>query len=147
NKEKSASGLGGMTSKLTFARLANMMGIKSVIFGVRTEDGILKAIDGRTGTLCLPQPSTLPARKRWLASGSLVKGQLQIDAGAESTLKKRRSLLEVGVKNIAGEVEQGEVFEILDEQQNTIAVAKAKISSASLRNNLKTKNLEVANAI
>ena len=146
NKEKSASGLGGMTSKLTFARLANMMGIKSVIFGVRTEDGILKAIDGRTGTLCLPQPSTLPARKRWLASGSLVKGKLKIDAGAESALQKRRSLLAVGVQQISGEFEQGEVFEILDENENTIAVAKAKISSSALQDNLKTQNLEVANA-
>jgi glutamate 5-kinase len=76
----------------------------------------------------------------------LVKGQLQIDAGAESALQKRRSLLAVGVKSIVGDFEQGEVFEILDEKQNTIAVAKAKISSAFLKDNLKTQNLEVANA-
>lgn len=146
NKKKSASGLGGMTSKLTFARLANMMGIKAVIFGVRTDDGILKAVKGETGTLCLPQPCTMPARKKWLASGSLVKGKVQIDGGAENALKKRHSLLAVGVKEIVGDFEQGEVIEILDEKQNTIAVAKAKISSAVLSQKLKTQNLEVAHA-
>src|SRR5690606_28538621 len=68
-KEKSALGLGGMTSKLTFARLANVMGIKAVIFGVRTEDGILKAIKEETGTVCMPQSGKIPDRKKWLASG------------------------------------------------------------------------------
>ena len=144
NKEKSSSGLGGMTSKLTFARLANLMGIKVVIFGVRTEEGILKAIKSETGTTCLPQVRNLPARKKWLASGSLVSGRIQIDAGACKAIQKRHSLLAVGIKKVLTAFEDGEIIEILDEEDNAIAVAKVKISSKALDGNLRVQNLEVA---
>lgn len=146
DKEKSALGLGGMVSKLTFARLATRMGIKVVIFGIRTADGILNAIAEKTGTLCLPQPCSMPARKKWLASGSLVTGRLQVDAGANKALQKRHSLLAVGVKAVLEKFECGEVFEILDEENNAIAVARAKISSDTLAASSKAQNVEVAHA-
>lgn len=146
NKEKSAAGLGGMTSKLNFARLANQMGIKVVIYGIGTDNGILKALEAKTGTLCLPQKSNLPARKKWLASGSLVRGRIQIDAGACKALQKRHSLLAVGIKKVLTSFESGEIIEILDEDNNAIAVAVAKIDSGMLANDPKVKNLEVAHA-
>ena len=146
NKEKSAAGLGGMTSKLTFARLANLMGIGVVIFGIRTANGILNALKGKTGTVCLPQKSTLPARKKWLASGSLVSGRIQIDAGACKALQNRHSLLAVGIKKILTDFENGEIIEILDEDNNAVAVAKARIASATLAQDINVKNLEVAHA-
>lgn len=146
NKEKSSVGLGGMTSKLNFARLANLMGIAVVIFGVRTEDGILKALEGKTGTLCHAQKINLPARKKWLASGSLVSGRIQIDEGACKALLNRHSLLAVGIKKILTGFENGEIIEILNEDNETIAVAKAKIASSGLGEDFRVKNLEVAHA-
>ena len=146
NKEKSATGLGGMTSKLNFARLANLMGIEVVIFGIRTGDGILKALKGETGTLCQAQKINLSARKKWLASGSLVSGRIQIDAGAYKALQKRGSLLAVGIKKILTGFENGEIIEILDEENNTLAVAKSKVASSALAKDLNLKNLEVAHA-
>ncbi|RYE08082.1 MAG: glutamate 5-kinase [Sphingobacteriaceae bacterium] len=146
NKEKSALGLGGMVSKLNFARLATQMGIKVVIFGIRTEDGILNAIQGKTGTLCLPQESTLPARKKWLASGSLVTGKLQVDAGAQQALQSGKSLLAVGVLKIIEKFVVNEVFEILDEENQAIAVARARVSSEEISIDLKTEKITVAHA-
>ncbi len=146
NKEKSALGLGGMISKLTFARLATRMGIKVVIFGIRTEDGILNAIKEQTGTVCHPQKCSIPARKKWLASGSLVTGSLRIDAGAYKALQNGHSLLAVGVTSVIDKFEQGEVFEILDEENLIIAVGRSKISSEEIAGNLKTQKLTIANA-
>lgn len=146
NKEKSASGLGGMTSKLNFARLANQMGIRVVIFGIRTNDGILQALNGATGTLCLAQDSDLSARQKWLASGSLVRGRVQIDAGACRALKNRHSLLAVGITKVITGFESGEIVEILDEDDNQVAVAVSKIESSVLAEKIKAKNLEVAHA-
>lgn len=146
NKEKSTLGLGGMVSKLTFARLATQMGIKVVIFGIRTEDGILNAIHGKTGTLCLPQNCTIPARKKWLASGSLVTGRLQVDAGAQQALQNGKSLLAVGIRKIVEKFENGEVFEILDEQNQAIAVARARVASEDINLNQKTGKVTVAHA-
>lgn len=144
--KKSSLGLGGMVSKLTFARLATRMGIKVVIFGIHTQDGILNAIAGKTGTLCLPQPCSMPARKKWLASGSLVTGRLQVDSGALKALQKRRSLLAVGVCAVLEKFEGGEVIEIVDEENNVIAVARAKVSSENLLGDGKVKDLEIAHA-
>ncbi len=146
NKEKSSLGLGGMVSKLTFARLATRMGIKVVIFGIRTGDGILNAIKEQTGTLCHPQKCSMPARKKWLASGSLVTGSLQVDAGASKALQNGHSLLAVGVKAIVDKFEQGEVFEIQDDNGVTIAVGRSKISSEEIAANLKTQKLVIASA-
>ncbi len=146
NKEKSTLGLGGMVSKLTFARLATQMGIKVVIFGIRTEDGILNAIEGKTGTLCLPQNCTIPARKKWLASGSLVTGKLQVDGGAVKALQKGSSLLAVGILEIIEKFVVNEVFEILDGQNRAIAVARAKVASEEIRLQQKTEKIIVAHA-
>ncbi|OCX53519.1 glutamate 5-kinase [Mucilaginibacter sp. PPCGB 2223] len=146
NKEKSALGLGGMVSKLTFARLATRMGIKVVIFGIRTTDGILQAIEGKTGTLCHPQKCSIPARKKWLGSGSLVTGSLQADSGACKAIQNGHSLLAVGVKAIVTKFESGEVFEILDENQLSIAVARAKVSSDEIWIDVKTQKLIIAHA-
>jgi len=143
---KSSTGLGGMVSKLTFARLATRMGIKVVIFGIHTDNGIPDALEGKTGTLCLPQPCSMPARKKWLASGSLVTGRLQVDAGAQKALEKRRSLLAVGVKAVLEAFSSGEVVEIVNEKGEAIAVARAKISSDTLAVHKKAQNVEIAHA-
>ncbi len=145
-EEKSAVGLGGMISKLNFARLANQMGIKAVIFSMKTEDGILKAVVGETGTVCKAQVKKLSSRNKWLASGSLITGLVQVDKGALAALNKRKSLLAVGVNKIIQDFEVGEVFQIADEDHVIHAVAKSKIDSVSLRSQAEKKNIEIAHA-
>ncbi|GAB3991623.1 glutamate 5-kinase [Spirosoma daeguense] len=144
--DKSSLGLGGMASKLTFAKLATRMGIRVVIFGLNEPDSISKALRGETGSEFTPQTNTLSARNRWLGSGSLAVGQVQIDAGAVKALRQRRSLLAVGVRAIPGDFEVGEMVEIVDDHQTTIAVARARISSETLTQQLNQQNVEVANA-
>lgn len=145
-KEKSAVGLGGMTSKLNFARLATQMGIKAVIFSMQTENGIIKAVSGETGTICLAQKSNVSSRNKWLASGSLITGMVQVDQGALKALSNRKSLLAVGVSKIIQDFEIGEVFQIADEDYVIHAVAKSKIDSISLKSKTKQKNIEIAHA-
>lgn len=144
--EKSALGLGGMASKLTFAKLATRMGIRVVIFGLNEPDSLGRALRGETGTEFLPQSSALSARNRWLASGSLVVGRIQVDTGAVRALQQRRSLLAVGVRTILGEFSTGEMIEIVDEHQEPVAVARVRISSETLAQQLNQQNVEVANA-
>lgn len=146
DKNKSDLGLGGMISKLTFAHLANVMGIKVIIFGVRTPDGIGNAVLEKTGTVCMAKDCTIPARNKWLASGSLVTGRVMVDDGACEAIRKRKSLLAVGVLAVIEKFSDGEIFEITDSQQNIVAVARAKTSSETMIKNSKQHNLEIANA-
>ncbi|MCE7067890.1 glutamate 5-kinase [Dyadobacter sp. CY326] len=144
--DKSFLGLGGMASKLTFAKLAARMAIRVVIFGMNGQDELLEALEGKAGTVINAGKSTLSARNRWLGSGGLVSGSLQIDEGASKALLKRKSLLAVGVVEVTGEFESGEIIEIYDSSEQMIAVARARETSSAIRENLKTVNFEVAHA-
>lgn len=144
--DKSSLGLGGMASKLTFAKLATRMGIRVVIFGLNEPDSISRALRGETGTAFPAQPSTRSARHRWLGSGSLVTGRLQIDAGAVQAVLNRRSLLAVGVRAVLGEFAPGEVIELVDETGTVVAVGRARLSSADVLEQLGRQNVDVANA-
>ena len=53
-------------------------------------------------TWFLPEISKLDARKKWIASSVSPKGELIIDNGAIIALKKGKSLLAAGIKNIKG---------------------------------------------
>jgi glutamate 5-kinase len=144
--DKSSMGLGGMASKLTFAKLATRMGIRVVIFGLAAPDSIAKALDGQLGTQIDAQPTTLSARNRWLASGSLAVGQVRLDTGAVAAIQRRSSLLAVGIREVLGEFEAGEVIELIDEAGVAIAVAQTRLSAAALSTLPTRQNVEVANA-
>jgi glutamate 5-kinase len=136
--DKSAVGLGGMS--------ALRMGIEVVIFGMNEADGIFKAMKKETGTAFAPDDNSLSARNRWLVSGSLVVGKIKIDDGAVRALQNRKSLLAVGIQEVEGDFEAGEVIEVTDSQNVVVAVAQARESSITIAQNLKTQNFEVANA-
>lgn len=144
--ETSGSGLGGMTSKLTFARLATRLGIKAVIFGVKRPGGILDAVAEKTGTVCPPTASSLSARNKWLASGSLVSGRLVVDEGAKKAVEARNSLLAVGVRAVIGSFSRGEVCEIGVGDEPAFAVARARFSSAEIQASGNARNMEIAHA-
>ena len=145
-KEVSNVGLGGMSSKLTFAKLAVRMGIRAIIFGLNDPDGIVRALREEVGTVFPPEIIEISARNRWLVSGSLVVGQIKIDAGAVKALEQRKSLLAVGIQEVIGDFEPSEVVEIIGTDNQVIAVAKAKEGSLVIMQNLQTQNFEVANA-
>lgn len=146
DKRKSAAGLGGMISKLTFARLATRMGIEVMIFGAKEANGILQAVAGEAGTRCLAHPSSLPARQKWLASSSLVSGRVRVDAGARKALEARKSLLAVGVQAIDSDFAKGEVIELIEESTVPFALARTRLSAETLRNTQTTRDLLLAHA-
>jgi glutamate 5-kinase len=54
--------------------------------GLSGEGPLIAALAGNNGTTFKPQKSNLKARKKWLASGSITLGTLQVDKGAEKAL-------------------------------------------------------------
>jgi glutamate 5-kinase len=144
--DKSSLGLGGMLSKLTFTRLANSLGIKVVICGLKGETPFADAVAGTAGTSFRPQSSNLKARQKWLASGSITLGSIFVDKGAAKALTLRKSLLSVGIHKVQGKFTPGEVVQLIDEDENIIGVAKAKLGAAEVAANLKNKNIVAAHA-
>ncbi len=125
-------GKGGMITKVRAARHANGFGIAAVIVNGRTEH-IVEAVRGGDfrGTLFLPERSRKGARGRvrWISSRS-VRGHLAIDEGARSALVGGgRSLLSVGVTDVGGEFEKGDVVSIRTGDGEEIARGIASFSS------------------
>ncbi|MDE3184608.1 MAG: glutamate 5-kinase [Bacteroidota bacterium] len=143
---KSDVGLGGMISKLTFTRLAISLGIKVVICGLKTDSPFREALSGTNGTTFNAQSSNLKARQKWLASGSITLGNIMMDKGAVRALHQRRSLLTVGIKNVHGKFESGEVVQLMDEEEQIIGVAKAKLAAKDIKDNISVKNVVAAHA-
>ncbi|HRR07479.1 MAG TPA: glutamate 5-kinase [Rhodothermales bacterium] len=142
--ETSAGGLGGMISKLTFARLATGLGVKVIIFQANQENSLLMAEQQKVGTVCPARDTTTNARRKWLASGCLLGGRIKVDKGAQKALMERKSLLAVGIEKVVQPFNRGEVIEIMGHTGRTpFAVGRVKVSSGEL---VKTKNLEVAHA-
>ncbi|WP_153799484.1 glutamate 5-kinase [Foetidibacter luteolus] len=144
--DKSSVGLGGMTSKLTFTRLASSLGIRVVICGLKGDTPFQDAMQQRNGTTFLPQQSNLKARQKWLASGSITIGSIEVDKGAAKALLQRKSLLTVGIKAISGRFETGEVVQLTNEEQQIIGVAKVKMNYLAIMENLHQKNSVAAHA-
>lgn len=144
--EKSGLGLGGMISKLTFTRLATSLGIQVVICGLKGDKPLTGALEGRHGSYFEPQESTLGARQKWLASGSVTLGTIHVDKGAAKALQARKSLLTVGITQAKGRFGAGEVVQLVDEEGTILGVAKTRADVKSINNQLTVKNVIAAHA-
>jgi glutamate 5-kinase len=140
----SAHGTGGMSSKLTFTKLATGLGIKVVYCGIRDHDSLVRALKGDGGTTFDARPSTLNERQKWLASGSITIGSVEIDEGAYKALQQRKSLLLVGVTKTEGAFSAGEVVQLTLPSGEIVGVARIRFSASDLTT--KRKNMMVAHA-
>jgi glutamate 5-kinase len=138
-------GLGGMLTKVLAAKRAARSGAHTAIVSGR-EDNVLVRLAGgeRIGTLLRAQTQTLAARKQWLADHLQVRGRLALDAGAvKALLEMRKSLLPIGVYDVSGDFERGEVVACCNEQGAEIARGLVNYSAAETRRILKTPSSEI----
>src|SRR5690606_24776590 len=70
-KDQSSVGLGGRTSKRTFARVATMRRMRVVMSTMQGEDKIIQAGREQRGTSCVAQTKKVSSQRKWMASASL----------------------------------------------------------------------------
>jgi len=144
--EKSKHGTGGMASKLSFTKLATSLGIRVIMCGIAGGASFSGAMQGREGTTFQAKRSTLKNRQKWLASGSITIGSVQIDDGAYEALCDRKSLLAIGVVKAQRPFSEGEVVELVRVSGEIIGVAKMKLSSIALEAQNSQRNVMAAHA-
>ena len=128
-------GTGGMTTKLSAARIATASGIQ-----VRLADGrdpaVLNALlaGEPRGTLFRPSETPLSDRKGWLAHALLPKGSITIDAGAErALLDQGASLLAVGVREVEGDFNRRDAVRLLSLDGRELARGLTAMDSDELQ--------------
>jgi glutamate 5-kinase len=118
-----ALGRGGMITKLRAARLAARSGTETVIASGREPDVLEQIADGdAVGTWLRTGRQPQNARKQWLAGLLQSAGSLELDAGAVRVLRESgRSLLPVGVRQVRGRFQRGDLVSCRDEAGREIA--------------------------
>lgn len=119
----SGLGRGGMFTKVRAARLAARSGAATVIVSGKIENVITAVFAGQElGSHLIPNIAPLAARKQWLAGQLQLKGSVTLDDGAVKILQSAgKSLLAVGVKQVHGTFQRGDLVSCLDTQGVEIA--------------------------
>ena len=122
-------GSGGMKTKIDAAKVCQLSGCTMAIANGLSLRPIKKIIKENNCTWFLPKISKLDARKKWIISSISPKGELIIDDGAKSALKKGKSLLAAGIKKVIGKFNKGDHIKIVDKNYRECARGLSSFSS------------------
>ncbi|QBZ82323.1 Glutamate 5-kinase [Hydrogenovibrio crunogenus] len=123
SSEGGSLGKGGMYTKVMAAKRAARSGTATFIASGREDNVLPRLLAGESlGTLLIPDLEPLTAKKRWLAGHLQAKGQLVLDEGAVKALQSSgKSLLPIGVKDMSGEFQRGEMVICVNEKNQEVA--------------------------
>jgi glutamate 5-kinase len=114
--------VGGMTSKLSAARMSQEAGTGVIIANGFNPDlrGILQGED--IGTFLKPRKTRINGKKKWIFFNKKVKGRILIDNGAEKALRDRStSLLPSGITAVSGDFKEGDIVGICNQNGDLFA--------------------------
>ena len=105
-----------MRSKLDAARLVTRAGGSVIIASGTRPEPLTRMLAGeRVGTLFLADGPTHRARKRWIGLTARPRGHYVVDDGARRALESgSASLLAIGIVEVVGEFDKGDVVGIRD---------------------------------
>jgi glutamate 5-kinase len=143
-------GSGGMSAKLTAARMAAWTGVRAVIAAAQRENVIRDAIAGTAGvgTIVHPHKQKLSARKLWIAFAMPAAGRIVIDGGARQALiAGNRSLLPAGVVEVIGTFDAESGVEIVDEGGEVIAKGVTHYDAETLRSSAGRQTVDLPDGV
>ena len=125
-------GTGGMLTKILAAKRAANSGAHTVIASGRENDVLIRLANGEAiGTHLKSTQIKTIAKKQWLADHLRVGGKLVLDAGAVKVLKTDgKSLLSIGVIEVQGQFERGDVVACINEAGIEVARGIVNYNSA-----------------
>lgn len=149
--ERMASGVGsaiakgGMITKVLAAKRAASGGAHTVVAYGRESDLLVRLANGEmVGTQFTAQTPRMAARKQWLADHLQLRGKVRLDAGATKALTRDgKSLLPIGVVEVVGEFERGDVIGCLDIDGAEIARGLSNYSSSEARRIMRKPSTEI----
>ena len=120
-----SGGRGGMKTKLEAMKVVTRSGGMAVIANGKTPHIIKQIFDDSEkelpGTVFLPTEN-LANKKRWIAYATNIQARFTVNDGAKEALTKEfKSLLPIGVLNIEGDCQKGDIVSLLDTQGNEFA--------------------------
>lgn len=138
-------GTGGMSTKVSAARIAASVGIPTIVAN-GLEKGVLQRVFSgeAVGTLFLPSPSKMKSRQRWLAFATRPHGQIVVDEGAKRALTHSgKSLLPSGILSTARPFQVGDVVSLLNPEGVEFARGLVNYTSEEVEKIKGLKSMEI----
>ncbi|MFH0896508.1 MAG: glutamate 5-kinase [Candidatus Bathyarchaeota archaeon] len=110
---KSPLGRGGMKTKLQAAEIAMRSGITVVIANSFRERVLLDVLSGKPLGTWFKPTDRMSGIKKWLTYGASLKGRIVVNEGAERAIIRGSSLLPIGVSEISGQFDVGDVVSLV----------------------------------
>lgn len=141
----SGIGTGGMVTKVTAARRAARSGAHTVIASGREPDVLLRLARGeRVGTQLMAGRAKLAARKQWMADHLQLRGWVTVDDGAAQRLRAQgASLLPIGVVDVQGDFERGDVIAVRDRAGVEVARGLSNYAASDARRIMRHASAEI----
>lgn len=134
-ESRSSGGTGGMRSKLQAAGLVTRAGGSVIIASGKKPEPLTRILRGEpVGTLFLARGRTQGARKRWIGLTARPRGHLIVDDGARVALESGdKSLLAIGIVDVVGEFDKGDVVGVRDAEGREFARGLTNYPSSDAR--------------
>lgn len=144
--EGGSLGRGGMVTKLRAARLAARSGTETLIASGREAATLERLAQGQgLGTWLESGNAPETARRQWLASLVTARGSVVLDDGAVRVLRTQgRSLLPVGVCDVSGEFQRGDVLLCCDGWGKEVARGLSNYSADEARQIMGCSSSQIA---
>ncbi|RXI99598.1 glutamate 5-kinase [Anaerobacillus alkaliphilus] len=134
-------GTGGMRSKIEAAKTAGSLGVQVFIGTGQGQEKLTDILLGKgDGTYIGTTKKLVRNKKQWIAYHSMTNGRIFVDDGAaQAIVAKGKSLLPVGIQEISGNFQKGDVVEVATARGKIIGKGQINYSAEELRS-IKGKN-------
>lgn len=139
-------GTGGMLTKVLAAKRAANSGAHTIIASGREPHVLQRLANGeRIGSELRALLPVRSARQRWIANHLRLRGKVILDDGAVKALTAgRKSLLPIGVIEVEGDFERGDVVACIDQQGNECGRGLINYSATDTRRIMRQPTARIA---
>jgi len=142
-------GSGGMTTKIKAAKIATSSGTNMIIANAAEDNIIIKSVTEKNiGTLFLANSNSLVPKKRWMAFSAKSTGSIKVNSGAENKISSHgKSLLPAGITEVCGNFKQGDMVDVINEENERFAKGIVYYSSKDIQKIMGKKTCEIENIL
>ena len=139
----SASGRGGMRTKLEAAEIAMNCGGTAVIANGQSGDSVRRIFEGEELGTAFLASKRMRGKRRWIAYAADVRGRVVVDAGAHRAITQgKASLLASGIMRVESHFAPMDVVSIVDAEGREFARGIANCASVEAEQDARGKHRE-----
>lgn len=142
NSQTSSLGSGGMTTKISAAKICMNNGCDTIITNNDKKEP-LNSINRANSSIFIASKNSSSSRKQWLLNHLHPSGFIKIDEGAHKAIKNNKSLLPAGIIEVGGKFSRGDVISVYYPKKEKVAIGISAYDIYEARKIIGKKSKEI----